>query len=292
MTRVLITIGLLALAASTVGASPADRLSSDTVLTVMSGGVEREIALRAQPMNTPQPLVLIFHGGGGSAQSMARRSSSFAGLLLRQGYAVAFMNGSSRRDGQNLRTWNGGHCCAYAMTAKIDEADYIDQAVTVIAAQAPIDPSRIFLMGHSNGGMIAYRWPTALHTKVRGIVVISSAMFADQPVMPHGTSAFLTHTLDDDTIAFDASFAPKQTRAWNAPPLPFPEAEARMAEMLGCGSPKERKVTDGVTQRDHACAKGTELTVIVSTRGGHAWPKSIPGFSLEEAILTFLDRQR
>ena len=72
----------------------------------MSGGVEREIVLRAQPMNTPQPLVLIFHGGGGSAQFMARRSSSFAGLLLRQGYAVAFMNGSSRRDGQNLRTWN------------------------------------------------------------------------------------------------------------------------------------------------------------------------------------------
>lgn len=130
----------------------------------MSGGVEREIVLRAQPMNTPQPLVLIFHGGGGSAQFMARRSGSFAGLLLRQGYAVAFMNGSSRRDGQNLRTWNGGHCCAYAMTTKIDEADYIDQAVTVIAAQAPIDRSRIFLIGHSNGGMIAYRWPTALHT--------------------------------------------------------------------------------------------------------------------------------
>ncbi len=292
MRRILAVIGLLPLVVCAVEVSAADRLPSSTELTVTSGGVERKLILRAQPMGTPQPLVLIFHGGGGSAQFMAQRASAFADLLLSRGYAVAFMNGSFRRDSQNLRTWNGGHCCAYAMTAKIDEGDYIDQAIATIAAQTPVDRSRIFLMGHSNGGMVTYRSPTTLQTKVRGIVVISSAMFADQPAIPQGISAFLIHTRDDDNVAFDASFAPKQKRAWNAPPLPFPETEARMAEMLGCGSPKEQKVTDSVTRRDHACAKGTELTVIVSTRGGHAWPKSIPGFSLEETILTFLDHQR
>jgi polyhydroxybutyrate depolymerase len=292
MTRVLTTIGLLACAASVAEVAAADRVPSSALLTITSGGVERELIVRAQPTGTPQPLVLIFHGGGGSAQFMARRSSAFADLLLNRGYAVAFMNGSSHRDGQNLRTWNGGHCCAYAMTAKIDEADYIDQAVAAIAAQAPVDGSRIFLMGHSNGGMVAYRWPATLRTKVRGIVVISSAMFADQPTLPHGTSAFLTHTRDDNNVAFDASFTPKQKRAWNAPPLPFPEAESRMAKMLSCGSLNEQKVSEGVTQREHSCAKRAELTVVTSATGGHEWPKSMPGFSLEDAILKFLDRQR
>lgn len=285
-------IGGLTLAACAVGVSAADRLPSGTVLTVISGGVERELILRAQPMGTAQPLVLIFHGGGGSARFMARRTSAFSDLLLSRGYAVAFMNGSSRRDGQNLRTWNGGHCCAYAMSAKIDEGDYIDQAIAAIAAQAPVDRSRIFLMGHSNGGMVAYRWPTTLQTNVRGIVVISSAMFADQPAIPQGISTFLIHTRDDDNIAFDASFAPKQKRAWNAPPLPFSEAESRIVEMLGCGSPNEQKMAEGVTQCDHSCANGAELAVVVSATGGHAWPKSIPGFSLEDAILKFLDHQR
>ena len=236
--------------------------------------------------------MLIFHGGGGSAQFMTKRSSTFADLLLSRGYAAAFMNGSSRRDGRNLRTWNGGHCCAYAMTTKIDEGDYIDQAVATIAEHTPVDPSRIFLLGHSNGGMVAYRWPATLRTKVRGIVVISSAMFADQPLIPIGTSAFLTHTRNDDNVAFDASFAPKQKRAWNASPLPFPEAEARMTKRLDCDNPNEQKVAEGVTQRNHACAKGAELTVVISATGGHEWPKSIPRFSLEDAILTFLDRQR
>lgn len=292
MQGVLAVIGGLTLAVCAMGVSAADRVPSNTVFTVTSDGVERELILRAQPIGTPQPLVLIFHGGGGSAQFMARRSSSFADLLLSRGYAVAFMNGSSRRDGQNLRTWNGAHCCAYAMTAKIDEGDYIDQAIATIAAQATVDRSRIFLMGHSNGGMVAYRWPATLRTKVRGIVVISSAMFADQPTILQGISAFLIHTRDDDNIAFDASFAPKQKRAWNAPPLPFLDAEARMARMLGCDSPNEQKMAEGVTRRDHSCAKGAELTVVVSATGGHAWPKSIPGFSLEDAILKFLDRQQ
>ncbi|MGE3978798.1 MAG: PHB depolymerase family esterase [Nitrospira sp.] len=292
MQRFLPVIGGLTLAVCAMGVSAADRLPSSIVLTAISGGVERELILRAQPIGTPQPLVLIFHGGGGSAQFMARRTSAFTDLLLSRGYAVAFMNGSSRRDAQNLRTWNGGHCCAYAMTAKVDEGDYIDQAIATIAAQTPVDRSRIFLMGHSNGGMVAYRWPATLRTKVRGIVVISSAMFDDQPAIPQGTSAFLIHTRDDHNVAFDASFAPKQKRAWNAPPLSFTETEARMAQMLGCGSPNEQKVVEGVTRRDHSCAKGAELAVVVSATGGHAWPKSIPGFSLEEAILKFLDRQQ
>ncbi|MBS0154003.1 MAG: alpha/beta fold hydrolase [Nitrospira sp.] len=292
MRRVLALISLLALTTSIAEVSAAGRLPSSIVLTVTSGGVERDFILHAQPTDTPKPLVLIFHGGGGSAQFMVRRSSAFADLLLTRGYAVAFMNGSSHRDGRNFRTWNGGHCCAHAMTTKIDEGNYIDQAIAAIAAHTPVDRSRIFLMGHSNGGMVTYRWLATLRTKVRGIVVISSAMFADQPAIPQGTSAFLTHTHDDNNVAFNASFAPKQKRAWDAPPLPFLEAEARMAQLLDCDNPNEQRVADGVIKRDHTCTSGAELTVVVSETGGHEWPKSIPGFSLEGAILMFLDHQR
>jgi len=287
-----IMLGLLTLATGAVVDVAAAGVPSSSVLRVTSGGVERELILRTPPLGAPQALVLIFHGGGGSARFMAQRTNTFTDLLLRRGYAVAFMNGSSRRDGRNLRTWNGGHCCAYAMTAKIDEADYIDHAVAAIAMQVPVDRSRVFLMGHSNGGMVAYRWTATLHTPVRGIVVISSAMFADQPIIPQGTSAFLIHTLDDDNVAFDASSPPKQKRAWNAPFLPFPDVEARMADLLGCGNSTQQRVVEGVTRRDRSCSKGAELTVVVSAQGGHEWPKVIPGFSLEEAILNFLDQQR
>lgn len=292
MKKRFVMVGVLTLVIGTVQIVVADDMSSRSVLTVTSGGVERELILRAQPSGRPQALVLIFHGGGGNARFMAQRTDLFVDLLLRRGYAVAFMNGSSRRNDRNRRTWNGGHCCAYAMTAKIDEADYIDQAVAAIAMQIPVDRSRVFLMGHSNGGMVAYRWTAALHMPVRGIVVISSAMFADQPTIPQGTSAFLIHTRDDDNVAFDASFSPKQTRAWNAPFLPFLDAEARLADLLVCGSPNQQRMAEGVIRRDRFCATGAELTIVVSARGGHEWPKSIPGFSLEEAILNFLDHQR
>ena len=291
MERLLAAIGLFGLAACAAAASTTDDLSSGTVLTVASGGVERKLIAHARPDGMQQPLILIFHGGGG-AQSMARRTRSFANQLLVKGYVVALMNGSSRRGGQNLRTWNGGHCCGYAMTAGVNEVDYIDKAIAAIAARTALDKSRIFLMGHSNGGMVSYRSPADMQTPVRGIVVISSAMFDDQPPIAQGISAFLTHARDDDNIAFDASFEPKHKRAWNATPLPFRQTESRMAHMLGCGSPERQSEAGGIARRNRNCAEGADMTVVVSATGGHEWPKSIPGFSLEDAILEFLDRQR
>ncbi len=266
-------------------------LEPGTVLTVNSHDRERDLILHMRPTGTPQPLVMIFHGGGGGARFMARRTGALADQLLDRGYAIAFMNGSSRFGGKSLRTWNGGHCCAYALKAKIDEVDYIDRVVAAIAAQMPLDHSRVFLMGHSNGGMIAYRSPAEMATQIRGIVVISSAMFDDQPLLNEGMSAFLIHTRDDANIAFDASVPPKNRRAWNALPLPFREAELRMKKMLGCGNLVRENVVQGVVRRNHSCAKGADLTIVVSATGGHEWPKSIPGFDLDEAILEFFDNQ-
>ncbi len=286
------SISLLALAACAGTASDADTLSGGTSLTVSSHGEDRKLILHALPADAPQPLVMIFHGGGGSAGFMAQRTRSFTDQMLDRGYAVAFMNGSSRLGGRNLRTWNGGHCCAYAMRTGIDEVDYIDRAVAAIAARLSLDRSRIFLMGHSNGGMVAYQAAADMGTAVRGIVVISSAMFGDQPRLPQGISAFLTHALDDDNIAFDALSPPKQQRAWDAPPLPFLEAELALVDMLNCGDPERKGDGKDIAMRIRHCAGQAELAVVVSAAGGHGWPKVIPGFSLEHAILEFLDRQQ
>ena len=174
-------------------------------LSVKVDGKERKALIEAPltPSASPVPLVLIFHGGGGSADRMQEVSQSLSRQLRANGYMVAFMNGSARRRTRNLRTWNGDHCCAYAAHKHIDDAAFVNAFIDEIAAYADVDMNRIFLLGHSNGAMVSYRIASKLDFDPAGLVIISGAMFDDQPQLPPTTSVLAIHTKDDETLSFD-----------------------------------------------------------------------------------------
>ena len=163
-------------------------------LSVKAGKDQRELILYTpQDISRDVPVVLVFHGGGGGAEWMASKSRKLTRTFTEAGYAVAYMNGSSRRDGEKLRTWNAAHCCAYAQRQNIDEAAYIDAAMDALDRKTGIDRTRIFLVGHSNGAMLAYRVAGQMKDAPRAIAPISGAIFADQPGIPARTSIFMYH---------------------------------------------------------------------------------------------------
>jgi len=125
-------------------------------LTVSAAGTQREAILYAPDAATgPRPVVLVFHGGGGGADWMTNKSARLTRTLTGAGYAVVYMNGSTKRRTEKLRTWNAVHCCAYAARAKINEAAYADAVLDALDVRLDIDRTRIFLMGHSNGAMLS-----------------------------------------------------------------------------------------------------------------------------------------
>ena len=121
------------IATGCASAAPAAPVRGET-LSVQAGRDTREVILYAPAKaDGPVPVVLIFHGGGGGADWMAGKSRDLTRTLTSAGYAVSFMNGSSRRGGDNLRTWNAVHCSAFAQRNKIDETAYADAAIEAIA---------------------------------------------------------------------------------------------------------------------------------------------------------------
>ena len=280
-------------AAFTLFAAALPALADPQTLTVKAGQTEREFIFYA-PTSAPGPVpvVLVFHGGGGGDDWMANKSRVLTRTLNEAGYAVAYMNGSARRGGEKLRTWNAVHCCAYAAKKKINDAAYADAVIEELDRRLDIDRTRIFLMGHSNGAMLSYRIAGQMKTTPRAIAPISGAIFDDQPDVPDRTAIFMFHAIDDEVLSYDGNPEDKAERWRTAPHVGFVKAEAKLAELKNCGAPVASGFDGGVQMTERACAGGSSLVAVTSSSGGHEWPSNAPGYSIEQAVLGFFERQR
>ncbi|HUL91849.1 MAG TPA: PHB depolymerase family esterase [Burkholderiales bacterium] len=107
---VVTAIGSLGLASAAVAAdgnsSPGQRQ------TLIHNGTERSYVIRAPAESAKGtgrvPLVLVLHGGGGNAD-YAERMTGFTDKAGREGFIVAYPEGTGRRSNR-LLTWNAGHC--------------------------------------------------------------------------------------------------------------------------------------------------------------------------------------
>lgn len=116
---------------------------------------------RADPSKAG-PLVVAMHGFLGTGRNM-RKKTGFDQIARRYGAVVAYPNGKRRR-------WNDGR----SPGAKVDDVGYLTGLIRALVAQGRVDPERVFLAGHSNGGGMAMRMACAHPRLIRGIAVVAT----------------------------------------------------------------------------------------------------------------------
>lgn len=152
------------------------------------------------------PLVVSLHGGG----SNAREQDLFTRMRFKAveaGFVLLTPNGYRG-------TWNAGSCCAPAMTAGIDHTAVIDAMLDDAERLLSIDDARVFALGHSNGGMMAYRLACELSDRIAAIAAVSATMmdrdlntspptqvFSCQPTRP--VPVLHLHGLADTCVPFE-----------------------------------------------------------------------------------------
>lgn len=134
------------------------------------------VVLPSDVAQGPRPLVLVLHGFGSSGAAIDGYLD-WRSVAAKRGVVLAFPNGTVATGN---RFWNAtDNCCDFTGT-RVDDSTYLASLVGEIAAHTPIDRTRVYVFGHSNGGFMAYRLACDHADEFAAIVSLAGATFADK----------------------------------------------------------------------------------------------------------------
>lgn len=221
--------------------------------------------------STSTPLLLALHSRSMNAKTIFTDSQIITSAES-MNFIVAGLNGAVY---EGASSWNAGNCCTNATTYEENDLLFASTVIDFVSSKYSVDKSRIWAMGHSNGGMMAYRLACDLSDKITAIAVVAGALVDDtcNPTKP--VSTLHIHGNLDPTIPFHGG------GKFETPSI-FHSVQD-MANKNSCnGSPKES--SDAIEERYiWVCTNGAETQLVNFQELSHGWEN---GYTKE--ILRFL----
>jgi polyhydroxybutyrate depolymerase len=279
---------LLAVAALLAGCQPhpaskaAGLVVGSSEHTISSGGLQRTFRVYrpAGLPDRPVPLVVVLHGALGTG-SQAESSYGWDGQADRDHFVVAYPDGYKR-------SWAASaDCCGPPAASHVDDVAFITTLVSTIGGLVPIDRTRVYATGISNGGILAYR--LACETKVFAAIGPDSATMLAPCPSPAPISLIHVHGTEDHTIPYGGGPGKRDNGGQgsnpvniNGPPIPTVVATWRATDH--CGQPTTS--TAGVVTTSVAtCPGGRGVELITISGAGHQWPgQPGPGSAAARAL--------
>ena len=261
-------------------------------------GVRRSYLLHLPPSHRPgepMPLLLVFHGGGGTASNIVEHTALSAAATPR-GYAVLYPDGVNGY-------WSDGR----AARAGADDVGFVRLLLDSLRRELPVDSRRIFATGISNGAGMAFRLACDLPGTFAAIAPVAGALPAE---LEHRCAAAAPVSLlmfqgtHDRLMPYDGgALTLRRGRV-----LPATTTARVFARLDGCAetpvvAAEPDTVTDGTRVRRSTypgCRDGRDVVLFTIEGGGHTWPGGPPvgrsvgrvtrDLDANRVILDFFDR--
>ena len=134
-----------------------------------------------------RPLLIVLHGLGSSGQNLFD-ALHLAEFGARERVFVIAPDGTPDRLGR--RFWNAGSACCNFEQRPIDDVARLGALIDSWRARPDVDPKRVFVMGHSNGGFMTGRLACELGERISFAVSLAGA--APPVTLPCARSGSLT----------------------------------------------------------------------------------------------------
>jgi polyhydroxybutyrate depolymerase len=217
-----------------------------------------------QPVRGPLPMILVLHGYS-TSWDFVRWYFGLESEVSRRGLVLVLPNG--RKDIFWQRYWNATDACCDLLHQGGDDVGYLTSLVKEVSAKAPVDPRRIYVVGHSNGAFMAQRLACdtqgifAAYASFAGTTYLSPAdCRSTEPV-----SMLHIHSVDDPTIKYQGgrSFGtmkahpsvPESVEFWKKRNLCSNEANPTLSADLT----KEIPGKDSTLESWESCAPGAQV---------------------------------
>lgn len=125
---------------------------------------------------TPAPLLVVLHGFAfeGKVQSLYFGLDNVTDPL-----GMLYVAPTGTTDDQGRPFWNATDACCAPPGVDVDDSRYLRAVIDEIRADYDVDDRRIFVLGHSNGGFMAYRLACDHSRLIAGVVSLAGAMTTD-----------------------------------------------------------------------------------------------------------------
>jgi polyhydroxybutyrate depolymerase len=157
-----------------------DAGSTDAALDVDGPiGGDRPVDVHVPPGYTkgvPAPLVILLHGYTASG-ALEEAYLNLTAEADARGFLYAYPDGT--KDAAGYQFWNATDACCGTGDRTVDDSSYLSRVITEIEARYTVDPKKVFLVGHSNGGFMSYRMACDHADQIAAIASLAGAMWAD-----------------------------------------------------------------------------------------------------------------
>lgn len=218
----------------------------------------------------PMPLVLVFHGDGGSGKSISD-VSKFNEKAEQQGFIAVYPDGIHHR-------WHLGK----NNPNNIDDISFVDNLISHLQQVRNIDSSRIYATGFSKGGILTQALACTLPDKFAAFASVAGSLpvsFEHQCQPQSPVSMLMINGTNDHSVLYQGD-KPNQKGALAS----IPEVTDFWRYQNGCRKNDKDNNNSIQTYFYSGCNSGSEVVQLAVVNGGHIW---YGGASNDESINKF-----
>jgi polyhydroxybutyrate depolymerase len=217
-----------------------------------------------------RPLVLVFHGAGGTADA-TMQETDFVQAAAKDGFVVAFLQGFQD-------TWNEGAGDTPAHAAGVDDVQFTSAVLAQIERSYSIDRGRVAATGFSNGALLTELLGCRLAASLTLVAPVAGPLPVSvspgcQPA--RAISVLEMHGTADRSIPYEGGRF--YGIGGGTTVLSAPASAARWAALDHCG--QQRQSTDAaestVLTTYSACAEHVLVQLRTLEGAGHGWPPNV-----------------
>jgi len=214
-------------------------------------------------------LFVVLHGGMGSSKHIAE-ISKFSKYADEMNFVVVYPQGK-------FKNWNAGDCCSNLIENKgspPDDVGYIKEVIKNASKRFDINRDKVYVVGVSNGGMMAYRIGCELADVIKGIGVVAGNMQYPDCNPSEPIDVLIIHAKDDENTPYYGGVPKKGIRSKLKRDIydkPIMETAVFWSENNNCQSFSIATTRNEYSTYTCHGKKDARVKLILLDAGGHTW---------------------